>query len=172
MIVFVIEAVLKLIALGVTKYFCDGWNTFDFIVTALGVIELGLEGVQGLSVLRAFRLVSLLICYDIMENLFTAVDVGRGWTFSISLAQFQVLHNKSSHKAGKCRRRIEKDKMLGLLKLELKLIPIHCIDNLLIILLPVHSHNSRAAFFFSLLIFTRLISHTLAIYSKIYSNVT
>lgn len=56
--VYVVEAVLKLIALGPIQYFRDKWNTFDFIVTALGVIELGLEGVQGLSVLRSMRLVS------------------------------------------------------------------------------------------------------------------
>lgn len=57
-LVFVIEAILKLIALGPVQYFKDEWNTFDFIVTALGVIEMCFEGVQGLSVLRAFRLVS------------------------------------------------------------------------------------------------------------------
>lgn len=57
-LVFVIEAILKLTALGPVQYFRDEWNTFDFIVTAFGVIELGLENVQGLSVLRAFRLVS------------------------------------------------------------------------------------------------------------------
>ncbi|XP_031630611.1 sodium channel protein para-like [Contarinia nasturtii] len=55
-LVFVIEAILKLTALGPAQYFRDEWNTFDFIVTALGVIELGVENVQGLSVLRAFRL--------------------------------------------------------------------------------------------------------------------
>lgn len=57
-LIFVIEAILKLTALGPVQYFRDGWNTFDFLVTAIGVIELGLEGIQGLSVLRAFRLVS------------------------------------------------------------------------------------------------------------------
>lgn len=36
---FVIEAALKLIALGPAQYFGDEWNTFDFIVTALGDIE-------------------------------------------------------------------------------------------------------------------------------------
>lgn len=57
-IVYVIEAILKLIALGPIQYFRDKWNVFDFVVTAVGVIELGLEGVQGLSVLRSLRLVS------------------------------------------------------------------------------------------------------------------
>ena len=41
-------------------YFQEGWNIFDFIIVALSLLELGLEGVQGLSVLRSFRLVSYL----------------------------------------------------------------------------------------------------------------
>ena len=42
-------------------YFQEGWNIFDFIIVALSLLELGLEGVQGLSVLRSFRL-SFHIC--------------------------------------------------------------------------------------------------------------
>jgi hypothetical protein len=42
-------------------YFQEGWNIFDFIIVALSLLELGLEGVQGLSVLRSFRLVSTLL---------------------------------------------------------------------------------------------------------------
>ncbi|XP_021933650.1 sodium channel protein para isoform X5 [Zootermopsis nevadensis] len=53
---FGIEAVLKLIAMSPKFYFQEGWNIFDFIIVALSLIELGLEGVQGLSVLRSFRL--------------------------------------------------------------------------------------------------------------------
>lgn len=40
------------------NYFKQGWNIFDFTIVAFSVIELGLEGVQGLSILRSFRLVS------------------------------------------------------------------------------------------------------------------
>lgn len=39
-------------------YFQVGWNIFDFIIVTLSLVELGLEGVQGLSVLRSLRLVS------------------------------------------------------------------------------------------------------------------
>lgn len=56
-LIFVVEAILKLLALGVVRYFKDEWNTFDFVVTVLGAVELLLEGVQGLSVFRSFRLV-------------------------------------------------------------------------------------------------------------------
>lgn len=55
---FGIEATMKLIAMSPKFYFQEGWNIFDFIIVALSLLELGLEGVQGLSVLRSFRLVS------------------------------------------------------------------------------------------------------------------
>lgn len=55
---FMIEATFKLIAMSPKDYFQEGWNIFDFIIVALSLLELGLEGVQGLSVLRSFRLVS------------------------------------------------------------------------------------------------------------------
>ncbi|XP_048512260.1 sodium channel protein para isoform X30 [Athalia rosae] len=53
---FGIEATAKLIAMSPKYYFQEGWNIFDFIIVALSLLELGLEGVQGLSVLRSFRL--------------------------------------------------------------------------------------------------------------------
>ncbi|XP_050314713.1 sodium channel protein para isoform X9 [Anthonomus grandis grandis] len=53
---FMIEATLKLIAMSPKYYFQEGWNIFDFIIVTLSLLELGLEGVQGLSVLRSFRL--------------------------------------------------------------------------------------------------------------------
>ncbi|XP_076261228.1 sodium voltage-gated channel paralytic isoform X17 [Rhynchophorus ferrugineus] len=53
---FMIEATFKLVAMSPKYYFQEGWNIFDFIIVALSLLELGLEGVQGLSVLRSFRL--------------------------------------------------------------------------------------------------------------------
>lgn len=50
---------MKLTAMSPKYYFQEGWNIFDFIIVALSLLELGLEGVQGLSVLRSFRLVSI-----------------------------------------------------------------------------------------------------------------
>lgn len=56
---------LKLIAMSPKFYFQEGWNVFDFIIVALSLLELGLEGVQGLSVLRSFRLVSFILTVHI-----------------------------------------------------------------------------------------------------------
>lgn len=51
-------------AMSPKYYFQEGWNIFDFLIVALSLLELGLEGVQGLSVLRSFRLVSTVLGLD------------------------------------------------------------------------------------------------------------
>lgn len=56
--IFAVEAFLKIIALGFITYIRDGWNAFDFFIVSLSFVELMMEGVKGLSVLRTFRLVS------------------------------------------------------------------------------------------------------------------
>ena len=38
---------MKLVAMSPKFYFQEGWNIFDFIIVALSLLELGLEGVQG-----------------------------------------------------------------------------------------------------------------------------
>ncbi|XP_048053583.1 sodium channel protein type 4 subunit alpha B [Megalobrama amblycephala] len=54
--IFTAEMVLKLIALDPYYYFQVGWNIFDSIIVTMSLVELGLANVQGLSVLRSFRL--------------------------------------------------------------------------------------------------------------------
>ncbi|XP_058488891.1 sodium channel protein type 4 subunit alpha B-like [Solea solea] len=54
--IFTAEMVLKLIALDPYYYFQQGWNIFDGIIVCLSLMELGLSNVDGLSVLRSFRL--------------------------------------------------------------------------------------------------------------------
>lgn len=56
-------------------YFQDGWNIFDFFIVALSLIELSLEGVQGLSVLRSFRLVSIQIALRHSMLLWRAINL-------------------------------------------------------------------------------------------------
>lgn len=55
--IFTAEMVLKIIALDPYYYFQTGWNIFDSIIVCLSLMELGLSDVEGLSVLRSFRLV-------------------------------------------------------------------------------------------------------------------
>ncbi|XP_022252047.1 sodium channel protein 60E-like [Limulus polyphemus] len=58
-VVFAIEALIKLVALGV-KFFSCKWNIFDLIIVAVSLADLALETVSGLSVLRMFRLLRVL----------------------------------------------------------------------------------------------------------------
>ncbi|XP_034165618.2 sodium channel, voltage-gated, type I like, alpha b isoform X2 [Pangasianodon hypophthalmus] len=54
--IFTAEMCLKVIALDPYYYFQEGWNIFDGIIVSLSLMELGLANVEGLSVLRSFRL--------------------------------------------------------------------------------------------------------------------
>ncbi|KAM5265276.1 sodium channel protein type 9 subunit alpha isoform 3-T3 [Hipposideros larvatus] len=54
--IFAAEMVLKLIAMDPYEYFQVGWNIFDSLIVTLSLVELFLSDVDGLSVLRSFRL--------------------------------------------------------------------------------------------------------------------
>uniref|UniRef100_A0A3Q3QWW3 Sodium channel protein n=1 Tax=Monopterus albus TaxID=43700 RepID=A0A3Q3QWW3_MONAL len=54
--IFTAEMVLKIIALDPYYYFQTGWNIFDGIIVSLSIMELCLENMGGMSVLRSFRL--------------------------------------------------------------------------------------------------------------------
>ncbi|XP_052452503.1 sodium channel, voltage gated, type V-like, alpha b isoform X1 [Carassius gibelio] len=54
--IFTAEMVLKIIAMDPYYYFQQGWNIFDSLIVSLSLMELGLSNVEGLSVLRSFRL--------------------------------------------------------------------------------------------------------------------
>ncbi|KAL2293772.1 hypothetical protein Nmel_018834 [Mimus melanotis] len=55
--IFTAEMFLKLIAMDPYYYFQEGWNIFDGFIVSLSLMELSLADVEGLSVLRSFRLV-------------------------------------------------------------------------------------------------------------------
>ncbi|KAL2096750.1 hypothetical protein ACEWY4_005957 [Coilia grayii] len=54
--IFTFEMIFKLVAMDPYFYFQQGWNMFDGIIVCLSLMELGLSNVEGLSVLRSFRL--------------------------------------------------------------------------------------------------------------------
>uniref|UniRef100_A0A8C3IJ12 Sodium voltage-gated channel alpha subunit 2 n=1 Tax=Chrysemys picta bellii TaxID=8478 RepID=A0A8C3IJ12_CHRPI len=54
--IFTAEMFLKIVAMDPYYYFQEGWNIFDSIIVSLSLMELGLANVEGLSVLRSFRL--------------------------------------------------------------------------------------------------------------------
>ncbi len=80
---------IKLMAMSPKYYFQEGWNIFDFIIVVLSLIEIPLENVQGLSVLRSFRLVRE-FCKTCSHNR-TDVRIKLNFsTFSLPAPCFQV----------------------------------------------------------------------------------
>ncbi|KAK5878046.1 hypothetical protein CesoFtcFv8_025494 [Champsocephalus esox] len=79
--IFTAEMLLKIIALDPYYYFQTGWNIFDSIIVCLSLMELGLSDVEGLSVLRSFRLLlnlflALLLSSFSSDNLSAPDDDG------------------------------------------------------------------------------------------------
>jgi hypothetical protein len=53
-VMFALEAVLKLLGLGVKAYFSSGWNILDFVIVLIAILSLTLSG-SNLSALRSLR---------------------------------------------------------------------------------------------------------------------
>ena len=58
---------MKMMAMSPKYYFKEGWNIFDFIIVSLSLLELGLDNISGLSVLRSFRLVSFRLILNMRD---------------------------------------------------------------------------------------------------------
>jgi len=89
--IFVIEIVLKLIALG-PRFFRSGWNMFDFVIVGIALVP----AAQGLSVLRALRILRVLRIVSavpslrrVVEGLLTALP-GMGSVFLLMSIIFYI----------------------------------------------------------------------------------
>ena len=78
-VVFILEMILKLVALGVRQYLKVTWNIFDGVIVIMSIVDMSMEfsnagGAGGvLSVLRTFRLVSKQtadVCYRSASKLY------------------------------------------------------------------------------------------------------
>jgi voltage-gated sodium channel len=67
--IFVIELVLKLVALG-PRFFRNGWNVFDFVIVGIALLPAS----QGLSVLRALRILWVLRVISVAPRLRRVVE--------------------------------------------------------------------------------------------------
>jgi cold shock CspA family protein len=92
LVIFAIEAVLKLIALYPYRYFSDGWNKFDFSLVTAGIITSFFEArVSGLRVLRLLRV--LRVVKSLRELLRTLVSVlPKAWNVSLVLFTFFYIY--------------------------------------------------------------------------------
>ena len=69
MAIFVVELLLKLVALG-PRFFRSGWNIFDFVIVGIALVP----GAQGLSVLRALRILRVLRVVSAVPSLRRVVE--------------------------------------------------------------------------------------------------
>lgn len=56
--IFTLECIMKVMAMS-KDFFACGWNIFDLIIVSASLLDLIFELVDGLSVLRGLRLVSI-----------------------------------------------------------------------------------------------------------------
>ena len=63
---------MKLAALS-KEYFANGWNIFDLVIVVASLLDLGLESVDGISVMRGMRLVSFVL--DIHLHLLSFIQI-------------------------------------------------------------------------------------------------
>ena len=68
-IIFVLEAVMKISGYGFRQYIMNNWNKFDFVISIAGVVGLVTDELPGLSVLRIFRVGRLLRLLHKMKTL-------------------------------------------------------------------------------------------------------
>ena len=67
--IFVVEIVLKLVAIG-PRFFRNGWNVFDFLIVGISLVPAG----QGFSALRALRILRVLRVISVAPSLRRVVE--------------------------------------------------------------------------------------------------
>uniref|UniRef100_A0A8D0PKL6 Ion transport domain-containing protein n=1 Tax=Sus scrofa TaxID=9823 RepID=A0A8D0PKL6_PIG len=84
--IYVVEAVLKIIALGF-KYFCDPWNNLDFFIMAMAVLDFTLLQLYSPSPTRAVYSLSVFRIFKVFKSLraLRAIRVLRRLSFLTSL---------------------------------------------------------------------------------------
>jgi hypothetical protein len=94
-VAFMVELVLKVVALGVTEYSRDRFNLFDAVVVVMSIVELAVASSGSLSALRAFRILRVLKLIRTWRSLqkflytiyLTVLDLGN-FSFIVGLTIF------------------------------------------------------------------------------------
>ncbi|KAL8589095.1 hypothetical protein ACOMHN_017258 [Nucella lapillus] len=92
--VFILEAALKILALN-KFYFFNGWNVFDLIIVIASIVDMGVENINGLSVLRTFRLlrvVKLAQSWATMRILLTIIINTLGAMSYLTIILFLIIY--------------------------------------------------------------------------------
>eukprot|EP00484_Ammonia_sp_Unknown_P007624 CAMPEP_0197073220 /NCGR_PEP_ID=MMETSP1384-20130603/210494_1 /TAXON_ID=29189 /ORGANISM="Ammonia sp." /LENGTH=1825 /DNA_ID=CAMNT_0042512053 /DNA_START=142 /DNA_END=5619 /DNA_ORIENTATION=+ len=73
-IIYSVEAILKLIAYGIKGYFSDWWNVFDFVVVVASIAGMAFDsGVAVIRLLRVLRVIRLIKKAPLLRALFVTL---------------------------------------------------------------------------------------------------
>ncbi|CAK8685583.1 unnamed protein product [Clavelina lepadiformis] len=99
--VFLVEACLKILAMGPITYLCDVWNIFDFVIVFISIIELILDLTQtsaegtNLTVLRTLRLLRVFRLarkWGTMQKLVSIIWKSFGAVSNLTIVLFLILY--------------------------------------------------------------------------------
>lgn len=84
--IYVIEAILKIIAYGFKGYFTDWWNVFDFVIIIASLIGLAFDsGLAVIRLLRVLRVIRLVKKAPLLRALFITLGYAIPSLFNIGL---------------------------------------------------------------------------------------
>ncbi|CAF4075639.1 unnamed protein product [Rotaria sordida] len=92
--IFVVESILKIIALTPVKFLKNGWNVFDLLIITGSLIELCLANLKGLSVLRAVRLLrvfKLAKSWQTLNRLLSIIGISIGALGNLTLVLIIII---------------------------------------------------------------------------------
>ena len=95
-VVFLLEAILKLIAYGFYYYFHENWNKFDFLIVCTSLLSLNedlLEGfnVTALRIIRVARLLRMVKTSKGLRHLLKTLWLSLGNIMNVSMLLFLIL---------------------------------------------------------------------------------
>lgn len=80
-VLFLLEAILKIRALGWKEYWADGWNRFDFLITVAALpslVNLFIEGTIPTNILLAFRVLRVFKAFRLFKFIPNITMILRG----------------------------------------------------------------------------------------------
>lgn len=89
--IFTLECIMKVMAMS-KDFFACGWNIFDLIIVSASLLDLIFELVDGLSVLRGLRLVSIDDLYHYNNELVDGLSVLRGLRLVSNFHDYERLY--------------------------------------------------------------------------------
>jgi len=89
--IFILEIVIKMVAEGnhPLQFFADGWNVFDFLIVAVGLMPFGGNAITALRLVRLLRVLKLVRAPRVLCTLFALRPAFLPWVVDTRFAHCQ-----------------------------------------------------------------------------------